>query len=99
MLEREGEQKLLFGTGEEEDNRWGMRWYKYSQIWICNCYFETPEPPGWIPEPPGSGDFSLLTWEQPRTSGKSSEVPGKKNSRLSQLLDGSFVAGIILVLE
>jgi hypothetical protein len=93
MLGREGEQKLLFGAGEEEeDNHWEMRWYKYPQIWTCNGYFETPEPPG-------SGDFSLLTWEQPRTSGKSSEVPGKKNSRLSQLVDGSFVAGIILVLE
>jgi hypothetical protein len=63
----------------------------------CNGYFETPEPSGWIPEPPGSGDFNLLTWEQPRTSGKNSEVPGKKNSRLSQLVDGSFVAGIIVV--
>jgi hypothetical protein len=63
MLEREGEQKLLFGAGEEEDNRWKMRWYKYPQIWICTGYFETSEPPGWIPEPPGSSDFSLLTWE------------------------------------
>jgi hypothetical protein len=59
--------------------------------------FKTPEPPGWIPEPPGTGDFSRLTWEQPRTSGKSSEVPGKVFSRLRQLADGSFVAGIILV--
>jgi hypothetical protein len=25
MLEREGEQKLLFGVGEEEDNRWEVR--------------------------------------------------------------------------
>jgi hypothetical protein len=32
MLVREGEQKLLFGAGEEEDNRWEMRWYKYPQI-------------------------------------------------------------------
>jgi hypothetical protein len=61
--------------------------------------FETPEPPSWIPEPPGTGDFSRLTWEQPGTSGKSSEVPGKVFSRLRQLVDGSFVAGIILVLE
>jgi hypothetical protein len=61
--------------------------------------FETPEPPGWITEPPGTGDFSRLTWEQPTTSGKSSEVPGKEISRLSQLADGSFVAGIILVLD
>jgi hypothetical protein len=87
--ERRG-QKLLFGAGEEEDNHWEMRWYKYPQIRICNGYFETPEPLGWIPEPPGTGDFSWLTWEQPRTSGKSSEVPGKKISRLSQLADGSF---------
>jgi hypothetical protein len=56
----------------EEDNRWEMRWYKYPQIWNCNGYFETPEPPGWIPELPGTGDFSWLTWEQPGTSVKSS---------------------------
>jgi hypothetical protein len=52
-----------------------------------------------IPEPPGTSDFSRLTWEQPGTSGKSSEVPGKVFSRLCQMADGSFVAGIILVLE
>jgi hypothetical protein len=61
--------------------------------------FERPEPPGWIPEPPGTGDFSRLTWEYPGTSGKCSEVPRKVFSRLRQLADGSFMAGIILVLE
>jgi hypothetical protein len=25
--------------------------------------FESPEPPGWIPEPSEIGDFSRLTWE------------------------------------
>jgi hypothetical protein len=39
------------------------------------------------------------SWKQPGTSGKNSEVPGKKFSRLRQLADGSFVAGMILVLE
>jgi hypothetical protein len=42
-------------------------------------------------------------WRNPGTSalssGKISEVPGKVFPRLSQLADGSFVAGIILVLE
>jgi hypothetical protein len=61
--------------------------------------FESPEPPGWIPEPPGTGDFNRLSWEQPRTSGKNLEVPRKVFSRLRQLADSSFVAGIILVLK
>jgi hypothetical protein len=38
-------------------------------------------------------------WKQPGTSGKNSVVPGKKFSRLRQLADGSFVVGMILVLE
>jgi hypothetical protein len=49
MLGREGEQKLLFGAGEEEDNRWEMRWYKYPQIWICNGYFRNPRTSGLDP--------------------------------------------------
>jgi hypothetical protein len=61
--------------------------------------FESPEPPGWIPEPLGTGDFSRLTREQPETSGKNSKVPGKVFSRLRQLADRSFVPGTNLVLE
>jgi hypothetical protein len=34
-----------------------------------------------------------------RTSGKNSKVPGKKISKLRQLADRSFVAGMFLVLE
>jgi hypothetical protein len=76
-----------------------MRWYKYPQIWICNGHFRNPGTSGLDPGTSGTSDFSRLTWEQPGTSGKSSEVPGKMFSRLSQLADGSFVAGIIFVLE
>jgi hypothetical protein len=45
------------------------------------------------------GDFSRLTWEQPGTSEKNSEVPGKRISRLRQLADRSFVDEMILVLK
>jgi hypothetical protein len=51
------------------------------------------------PEPPGTGDFSRLTRVQLGTSGENSKVPGKMSSRLRQLADRSFVAGMILVLE
>jgi hypothetical protein len=54
MLVREGEQKLLFGTGEEEDNRWEMRWYKYPQIWICNGHFRNPGTSGMDPGTSGN---------------------------------------------
>jgi hypothetical protein len=83
----------------EEDNRWETGGINTLRSGSAKVTFETPEPPGWIQEPSGTSDFSRLTWEQPGTSGKSSEVPGKVISRLSQLTDGSFVAEIILVLE
>jgi hypothetical protein len=51
------------------------------------------------PKPPGTSDFSRLTGEQPRNSRKNIEVPGKMCSRLRQLANGSYVAGMILVLE
>jgi hypothetical protein len=92
MLGRDGEQKLLFGAGRKQitvGRKGGMDTLGSGTTTVI---FESPEPLG-------TGDFNRLTWEQPRTSGKNSEVPGKKFSRLRQLADRSFVAGIILVLE
>jgi hypothetical protein len=99
MLGRGGEQKLLFGAGEKKvtiGRQGGINTLKSGSATIT---FESPKPPGWIPEPPGTDDFSRLTREQPGTFGENSEVPGKVFSRLRQLADRSFVAGIILVLE
>jgi hypothetical protein len=100
MLGRDEEQKPLFWHRSEKKKtvgrQGGINTLRYRSATVT---FESPEPPGWIQEPLGTGEFSRLTWEQPRTSGKNSEVPEKVFSRLRQLADGSFVAGIILVLE
>jgi hypothetical protein len=63
MLGGDGEQKLLFWHMSEEGNRWETRGYKYPRSGSATVTFESPEPPGWIPEPPRTGDFSRLTWE------------------------------------
>jgi hypothetical protein len=84
----------------EEGNRWETRGgINTLRSGSATVTFESPEPPSWISKPPGTDDFSRLTREQPGTSGKNSEVLGKVFSRLRQLADRSFVAGIILVLE
>jgi hypothetical protein len=70
MLGRDGEQKLLFGTWEKwitVGRQGGINTLRSRSATVT---FESPEPPGWIPEPPGTGDFSRLTREQPGTSGK-----------------------------
>jgi hypothetical protein len=99
MLETEWEQKLVFGAGRKKVTVGRQGSINTLKSRSATVTFESPEPPGWIPESPGTGDFSRLIRKQPRTSGKNSEVPGKVFSRLRQLADGSFVAGIILVLE
>jgi hypothetical protein len=99
MLGSDGEQKLLFSAGRKKvivGRQGGINTLRSRS---ATATFEISEPPGKIPEPPGTGDFSRMTWEQSGTSGKNSEVLGKKFSRLRHLADRSFVAGIILVLE
>jgi hypothetical protein len=76
MLGRDGEKKLLFGAGEKKITVGRQGGINTLRSGSATVTFETPEPPGWIPEPLGTGDFSRLTWEQPGTSGKSSEVSG-----------------------
>jgi hypothetical protein len=57
MLGREGEQKLLFGAGEKEDNHWEMRWYKYPQIWFLQRLLRNPGTSGL--DPGTSGNWRL----------------------------------------
>jgi hypothetical protein len=99
MLGREGEQKLLFGAGRKKVTVGRQGGISTIRSRSATATFEISEPPGKILEPSGTGDFSRLTWEQIRTSGKNSEVSRKKFSRLRQLADGSFVVGMILILE
>jgi hypothetical protein len=75
MLGRDGEQKLLFGAGRKKvtiGRQGGINTLRSRSAMVT---FE-------IPEPPGTGDFSMLTWVQPRTSGKNLEVPRLMFSRL-----------------
>jgi hypothetical protein len=92
MLGRDGEQKLLFGAGRKKVSVGRQGGINTLKSRSATATFV-------IPEPPGTGDFSRLTWVQPGTFGKNSEVPGKMISRLRQLVDRSFVAWMILVLE
>jgi hypothetical protein len=61
MLGRDGEQKLLSGTGEKKiivGRQGGINTLRSGSATVT---FETPEPLGWIPEPLGTGDFRRLT--------------------------------------
>jgi hypothetical protein len=71
------EQKLLFGAGRKKVTVRRQGGINTLRSRSATATFESPEPPGWIPEPPGTGDFSRLIREQPKTSGKKLEVPGK----------------------
>jgi hypothetical protein len=91
MLGREGEQMLLFGTGKKKITIGRQGGINTLRSGTTTAIFENLEPSG-------TDNFSMLTLEQSRTSGKNSEVPGKICSRLRQLADRSYVAGMILVL-
>jgi hypothetical protein len=70
MLGRDAEQKLLFGAGRKKIIVGRQGGINTLRSGTSTTIYESPEPPVQIPEPPGTGDFSRLTWEQPGTSGK-----------------------------
>jgi hypothetical protein len=77
MLGREEEQMLLFGVGRKKVTIGRQGGINTLRSGTSTTTFENPEPPGQILEPPGTGDFSRLTWEQSGTSGEKPRGSGK----------------------
>jgi hypothetical protein len=77
-----GSQSYYLAQKEEEVTVGRQRGINTLRSGSATVTFESLKPPGCIPGPPRTGDFSRLSWEQPKTSGKNSEVLGKVFSRL-----------------
>jgi hypothetical protein len=78
-----GEQKLLFSAWRKKITVGRQGGINTLRSGTTTTIFESPEPQG-------IGDFSRLTWEQPRTF---------KHLISSKLADRSFVGGMILVFK